>query len=134
MMTSDHLFFVQQKNSFKWLKTPPKMQTYQINSKPLLDCVILPCFASCLPLTSSVWFEFSVLGTKVSVRFKLQSSGFQFSCVCLGGGWPLHPGAPVQMRVSWCQRLDGRMLSTFSMMKLRGANSVLRNCRTNRVL
>lgn len=36
---------------------------------------------------------------------------------------------PVQMRVSWCQRLDGRMLSTFSMMKLRGANSVLRNCR-----
>lgn len=33
-----------------------------------------------------------------------------------------------QMRVSWCQRLDGRMLSTFSMMKFRGANSVLRNC------
>lgn len=31
------------------------------------------------------------------------------------------------MRVSWCQRLDGRMLSTFSMMKLSGANSVLRN-------
>lgn len=31
------------------------------------------------------------------------------------------------MRVSWCQRLDGRMLSTFSMMKFRGANSVLRN-------
>lgn len=35
-----------------------------------------------------------------------------------------------QMRVSWCQRLDGRMLSTFSMMKFRGANRVLRNCRS----
>lgn len=34
--------------------------------------------------------------------------------------------------MSWCQRLDGRILSTFSMMKLRGAKSVLRNCSHNK--
>lgn len=31
-----------------------------------------------------------------------------------------------QIRVSWCHRLDGRMLSTFSMTKFKGANKVLR--------
>lgn len=36
------------------------------------------------------------------------------------------------MRVSWCHRLEGRMLSTFSMTKFKGANNVLRNCRESR--
>lgn len=36
--------FVQQKNSFKWLKTQ-KMQTYQIKSKTILESIVLPfCF------------------------------------------------------------------------------------------
>lgn len=37
-----------------------------------------------------------------------------------------------QIRVSWCHRLDGRMLSTFSMTKFKGANKVLRNCKETR--
>lgn len=37
-----------------------------------------------------------------------------------------------QIRVSWCHRLEGRMLSTFSMMKFSGANRVLRNWWTRR--
>lgn len=60
--------------------------------------------------------------------------GFQFGCVHPGGRRRAPQSSwrrSVQMRVSWCQRLDGRMLSTFSMMKFRGANSVLRNCGTN---
>ena len=32
-----------------------------------------------------------------------------------------------QILVSWCHRLEGRMLSTFSITKFRGAKRVLRN-------
>ncbi|MEQ2191972.1 hypothetical protein XENOCAPTIV_005186 [Xenoophorus captivus] len=61
----------------------------------------------------------------------------EYTSVSLHGG-PLSGAGPGsdsgrvirgQMRVSWCQRLEGRMLSTFSMMKFRGANRVLRNCK-----
>lgn len=89
------------------------------------------------PPSSLVWFELGILGTEVHQSSPTQRSGFQFNWFCPGGGRLLVLGlflGPVrcgrgQMRVSWCQRLDGRMLSTFSMMKFRGANSVLRNCR-----
>lgn len=90
----------------------------------------------------SVWFE---LGTEARQSSPLQCSGFQFSCFCPDRGLflvlvlGLIPG-PVgpsvgrgQMRVSWCQRLDGRMLSTFSMIKFRGANSVLRNYKERQI-
>lgn len=88
------------------------------------------------PPSSSVWFELGFLGTEVRQSSPTQRSGIQFNWFCLDGGRLLILGlflGPVrcgrgQMRVSWCQRLDGRMLSTFSMMKFRGANSVLRNC------
>lgn len=81
---------------------------------------------------SSVWFELGNVGTKVCQSSPTQRSGFQFSY--FDSGWRsaavvAGPGGGGQMRVSWCQRLDGRMLSTFSMMKFRGANSVLRNCK-----
>lgn len=115
------------------------MQTYQIKSKPLLDSIVSPfCFMP-RPRPFSVWFELGNLGTKVCQSSPTQRSGFQFSCFCpdggrllvlvLGLGPILVRSGRGQMRVSWCQRLDGRMLSTFSMMKFRGANSVLRNCR-----
>lgn len=72
-------------------------------------------------LSLSVLSELINLGTKVCQSGPKQRPGFKFRfCFQFSQG---------QMRVSWCQRLDGRMLSTFSMMKFRGANSVLRNCR-----
>lgn len=37
-----------------------------------------------------------------------------------------------QILVSWCHRLEGRMLSTFSITKFRGAKRVLRNCKESR--
>lgn len=34
-----------------------------------------------------------------------------------------------QILVSWCHRLEGRILSTFSITKFKGAKRVLRNCK-----
>lgn len=81
--------FVQQKNSFKWLKTQ-KTQTYQIKSKTILESIVLPfCLMpppSPSPPSSSVWFELGILGTKVCQSSPNQRSGFQFNCFCLDGG------------------------------------------------
>lgn len=137
MMATDHLFLYNKRTALNDWK-PKKMQTYQIKSKPILDSVVLPFFfVLCLLPSSSVLSLVWTLGTNVCQSSPTQSSGFQFGCFCLDGGRLLVLGlilCPVrfgwgQMRVSWCQRLDGRMLSTFSMMKFRGANSVLRNYR-----
>lgn len=49
---------------------------------------------------------------------------------CHDSHWGLF--AFIQILVSWCQRLEGRMLSTFSMTKFKGANRVLRNCKASR--
>lgn len=120
-----------------------KIQTYQIKSKPIVGSVVF-CLSFFLfflapPSKSSDWFELDILGTEACQSAHTPPPGLQFSCFCLAswrlGSWSwvtcLFRSGPVggQMRVSWCHRLDGRMLSTFSMMKFRGANSVLRNCR-----
>lgn len=43
--------------------------------------------------------------------------------------WKEKDGRLPQIRVSWCHKLEGRMLSTFSITKFKGANKVLRNCK-----
>lgn len=121
----------------------PKMQRRQRKSKPVVDMAVL--WASCSAHLLPVWFELCNVSTKACQSSPTQHSGFLLgrlsawrsgpvrSLVLVLGGVPLESygtgwGVGGQMRVSWCQRLDGRMLSTFSMMKFRGANSVLRNC------
>lgn len=122
MMATDHLSLYNKRTDLNdW--NPKIMQTNKVKPNSgflsLLFVSVLLC-SVCLRLLD--------LGTKVRQSCPMQHSEFQFSCFCLDGGRLLGP-LSAQMRVSWCQRLDGRMLSTFSMMKFRGANNVLRNCR-----
>lgn len=112
------------KNSFKRPKAP-KMQMSKW--KPVLDVSVLLRPTILLFALNSV-----NLGTKVCL---LSNALLRVSAQLFMSARGLGPGSGSgevvlgQMRVSWCQRLDGRMLSTFSMMKFRGANRVLRNCR-----
>lgn len=121
-----------------------KIQTYQIKSKPIVGSVVFCLFfprwlhlqSPRIGLNWIFWARRRV--SPLTLRLLGSSSAVS---VWLAGGSAPGPGSRVcsgpvrsggQMRVSWCHRLDGRMLSTFSMMKFRGANSVLRNCRETR--
>lgn len=98
--------FVQQKNSFKWLKTQ-KMQTYQIKSKPILDSVVLP-FLSCAssrPRLFSVWFELlaqmcvssvqrRVLGFSSAVSVWMEVGSWSWVWFCVRSG-------SVEVRCGW---------------------------------
>ncbi len=115
----------------------PKMQTYQIKSKPIsgFHCFAFFCFMP--PCVVLVWSQFGLNSVILAQRCvsPVQRNVLGFSSavsVWMEVGscfWVWFWSGRGQMRVSWCQRLDGRMLSTFSMMKFRGANRVLRNCR-----
>lgn len=106
------------KNSFRRLKTP-KLQMSQ--GKAVL-CSAAPRHVNSVNLGKNVSF----CPTRVLVSVRPWLSSWRSAC---GVGPRSSEVILGQMRVSWCQRLDGRMLSTFSMMKFRGAKRVLRNCR-----
>lgn len=78
--------------------------------------------------TPPSWDGFPLAASRppaVREQWTRERGGSQRGEVSKRGGLP-------QIRVSWCHRLDGRMLSTFSMTKFKGANKVLRNCNETR--
>lgn len=85
--------FVQQKNSFKWLKTQ-KTQTYQIKSKTILESIVLPfCLMPPPPhpppvVLGLVWTRYS-WHKGVSVQSK---SAFWVSVQLFLSGWRSAPG------------------------------------------
>lgn len=136
-MTSDHLFLYNKRTALNdpTPPHPPPQKNANLLNKVKTTCVVLLHASLGRP-------QFGLNSVFLAQKCRSRSSCnvLEFQCgrapppERAGGGTRLLVlGGPVQMRVSWCQRLDGRMLSTFSMMKLRGANSVLRNCRGTKI-